>query len=127
MNRTPPYTRPDDLCRPVTDGSRRVVAGYPSISLGLDPIAETICGVITLVATQDIGGVRPVTGYIDIPRRWLEVCTPRALEDYVERKLDRVFRPWNYPDQAIAIRFEPFPRWARLIARIRQLIVARLM
>lgn len=88
------------------------------IVLSLDPIAETVGGVVTLVAAQDIGGPRPITGYIDIPRRWLEVCTSNALEDYACVRLDRTFRPWRYPDRPIAIRFEPFPRWARFIARL---------
>ena len=94
------------------------------ITLSLDPIAETICGVVTLVATQDIGGVRPITGYIDIPTRWLTVCTPQALECYAARKLDHIFRPWLYPDPAIAIRFDPFPRWTRLVAS-RQVVTVR--
>ena len=120
MNRTPPYTHPDEVCSPATGGLRRVAAGYQPIVLDLDPIAETICGVVTLAASQDIGGVRPITGCVDIPRRWLEVCTPRALEDYAERKLDRVFQPWNYPDRPIVIRFDPFPRWTRVVARLRR-------
>lgn len=98
-----------------------MMADYPPIELQLhDTIGENMDGSAIVTATQHLGGARKVAGYVPVSREMLTTWNPNDLQRYVLDALDRTFHPWNYPDRPIIIRFDPFPRWARLIARVRR-------
>ncbi len=97
------------------------MADYPPIEVQLHhPIGENMDGSAIVTATQHLGHARKVTGLVHVSPEMLTDWSPPDLHDYVRRTLDRTFQPWNYPDRAITIRFDPFPRWTRLVARLRR-------
>ncbi len=97
------------------------MADYPPITIGIaQPAAEFMDGSAIVHATQHLSPVVKVAGYVQVSPEMLTAWQPEQLHDHVRTQLDRTFHPWNYPDRAIVIHFEPFPRWARLIARVRR-------
>lgn len=46
--------------------------------------------------------------------------TPFDLMQAVANEMDRVFRPWAYPDLPWRIGFTPFPRWDKLMRKLRR-------
>ena len=54
------------------------------------------------------------------PRQVVDTLNPDALESLVWGSLDPILRPWLRADRRNWPRFEPFPRWAALVRRLRR-------
>lgn len=63
-------------------------------------------------------GARRLAGWVPVSRAVLDDAV--LLHQVVDIGMDRVFRPWRYPDRNPFPTFEPFPRLARVATALRR-------